>query len=101
MPLLGSSNKEEVKKNIKEIYAIARTIAPLNASGTNSINKDYKDIYEMAHLANGIARDFLETCNEIQFLNLQLAELRRNTQLIVQTTKEKYTQNPGFLHTNS
>lgn len=71
---LGYESKTEVGKYIHEIYNIAHRIAPINKSGNNSINKDWKDIYRMANLSNAITRDFNSCCHEIEILRLELIE---------------------------
>jgi len=74
MPTLGTKSKHDVQQYIKEIYSIAHTIAPINSTGTDSLNKDWQAIYRMAHLSSTICRDFLEACREVQLLKEELAK---------------------------
>lgn len=81
MPTLGSKSKEDVKKYINEIYDIFHHIAPINDTGTDSINKDWKDIARMANLANAITRDFNQACTEIELLKLEICRLKSPQQI--------------------
>ncbi len=76
MPTLGSKSKEDVKKYILEIYDIFHQIAPINETGTDSINKDWRVIARMANLANAITRDFNAACHEIELLEAELCRLK-------------------------
>lgn len=78
-PTLGYVSKEWVKTAIEEIYSIAHRIAPIDIPTSKcETNIHWEDVYKMAHLSNGITRDFLAACGEIDKLKRELDELKNN-----------------------
>jgi len=75
---LGLENQEGVKQAIIEIYDIAKSIAPINKTGTDSINKDWRQIFKMAQIANGIVFDYHRACHEAEQLQLKLNKYENN-----------------------